>query len=182
MAAGGIHDQLGGGFSRYSVDAPGRCRTSRRCSTTTRCSRAPTCTAGRRAASARLLDVCLRHARAGRCARCAAPRAASTRRSTPTPRASRAASTCGRSPSCASCSARTRGAAIAWLGATEQGNFEDPHHPQPGLERAAGPRHERSPPSSTRDARAHPRAAARRARRARAPGARRQAPDVAGTR
>jgi uncharacterized protein YyaL (SSP411 family) len=24
-------------------------------------------------------------------------------------------------------------AAIAWLGATEQGNFEDPHHPQPGL-------------------------------------------------
>jgi uncharacterized protein len=23
--------------------------------------------------------------------------------------------------------------AIAWLGATEQGNFEDPHHPQPGL-------------------------------------------------
>jgi len=24
-------------------------------------------------------------------------------------------------------------AAIAWLGVTEQGNFEDPHHPQPGL-------------------------------------------------
>jgi uncharacterized protein len=24
-------------------------------------------------------------------------------------------------------------ASIAWLGATEQGNFEDPHHPQPGL-------------------------------------------------
>jgi len=24
-------------------------------------------------------------------------------------------------------------AAIAWLGATERGNFEDPHHPQPGL-------------------------------------------------
>jgi|NGEPerStandDraft_6_1074524.scaffolds.fasta_scaffold01010_5 uncharacterized protein YyaL (SSP411 family) len=24
-------------------------------------------------------------------------------------------------------------AAIAWLGATEHGNFEDPHHPQPGL-------------------------------------------------
>jgi uncharacterized protein len=23
--------------------------------------------------------------------------------------------------------------AVAWLGATEQGNFEDPHHPQPGL-------------------------------------------------
>src|SRR5204862_6961283 len=24
-------------------------------------------------------------------------------------------------------------AAIAWFSATEQGNFEDPHHPQPGL-------------------------------------------------
>ncbi len=24
-------------------------------------------------------------------------------------------------------------AAIAWLGATEQGNFDDPHHPEPGL-------------------------------------------------
>jgi uncharacterized protein len=25
------------------------------------------------------------------------------------------------------------GAAIAWLGVTEQGNFQDPHHPEPGL-------------------------------------------------
>ena len=24
-------------------------------------------------------------------------------------------------------------AAIAWFGATEQGNFTDPHHPEPGL-------------------------------------------------
>ena len=47
MAAGGIYDQVGGGFARYAVDAPGRSRTSRRCSTTTRCWRAPTCTAGR---------------------------------------------------------------------------------------------------------------------------------------
>ena len=37
----------------------------------------------------------------GRCARCAATRAASTRRSTPTPRARRASSTSGRSTSCA---------------------------------------------------------------------------------
>jgi uncharacterized protein YyaL (SSP411 family) len=35
MALGGIYDQLGGGFARYSVDASGRFRTSRRCSTTT---------------------------------------------------------------------------------------------------------------------------------------------------
>ena len=33
------------------------------------------------------------------------------------------------------------GAAIAWLGATEQGNFSDPHHPRPGLNvlQARGP-------------------------------------------
>ena len=30
MARGGIYDQLGGGFARYSVDASGWCRTSRR--------------------------------------------------------------------------------------------------------------------------------------------------------
>ena len=38
MAAGGMYDQLGGGFHRYSVDAVWLVRTSRRCSTTTRCS------------------------------------------------------------------------------------------------------------------------------------------------
>ena len=45
---GGIYDQVGGGFARYSVDDAGSSPTSRRCSTTTRCSPAPTCTAGRR--------------------------------------------------------------------------------------------------------------------------------------
>jgi uncharacterized protein len=36
-------------------------------------------------------------------------------------------------------------AAIAWLGATEQGNFNDPHHPQPGLNvlQAHGPEPDR---------------------------------------
>ena len=33
-------------------------------------------------------------------------------------------------------------AAIAWLGVSEQGNFQDPHHPEPGLNvlRTAAPR------------------------------------------
>jgi uncharacterized protein YyaL (SSP411 family) len=92
MLAGGIYDQLGGGFARYSVD---RSPTSRRCSTTTRCSRALTFMAGRpwvmsaTAAPARRRSI-------GRCVRCAARRAASTRPSTPTPRARRVASTSGR--------------------------------------------------------------------------------------
>jgi uncharacterized protein YyaL (SSP411 family) len=39
-------------------------------------------------------------------------------------------------------------AAIAWLGATEHGNFQDPHHPQPGLNvlREAWPPDERTRP------------------------------------
>ncbi len=37
MARGGIYDQLGGGFHRYSVDANGWCRILRKCCTTTRC-------------------------------------------------------------------------------------------------------------------------------------------------
>ena len=82
-------------FTATASIAAGRSRTSRRCSTTTPCSRAPTCTAARPPASA----ACARSAATrwtGRCARCAARRAASTRRSTPTPRAWRDASTCGR--------------------------------------------------------------------------------------
>ena len=49
----------------------------------------------------------------GRCARCAAPRAASAPRSTPTPRASRASSTSGASTSCATVLGDDADAAIA---------------------------------------------------------------------
>jgi uncharacterized protein YyaL (SSP411 family) len=42
MAAGGLYDQLGGGFHRYSTDAAGWCRISKRCSTTTPCWSWPT--------------------------------------------------------------------------------------------------------------------------------------------
>ena len=53
----------------------------------------------------------------GRCARCAGRRAASTRRSTPTPRATRASSTSGRSRSCARRSATSAASrAIAHFG------------------------------------------------------------------
>ena len=70
----------------------------------------------------------------GRCARCAAPRAASTRRSTPTPRASRAATTCGRIDELTARArrGRARGDRLARRRA-RRGNFADPHHPEPGL-------------------------------------------------
>ena len=104
---------------------PGWCRTSRRCSTTTRCSRAPTCTASSSPASQRCSRSAARRS-TGRCARCAAPRAASTPRSTPTPRASRALLRLDAWRECAMRSATTPQRAIAWFGASEQGNFEDP--------------------------------------------------------
>ena len=104
---------------------PGRCRTSRRCSTTTRCWRAPICTAGRSPARSGCAGSAARPW-TGRCGRCAGPRAASARRWTPTPRASRASSTSGRWTSC-----WRRWGARAWPGRhwptsvpTAEGNFE----------------------------------------------------------
>ena len=71
MADGGIHDQLGGGFCRYRVDASGRSRISRRCSTTTgRCSRS-TRTSARATGERALCATSRATSSAGWCARCA---------------------------------------------------------------------------------------------------------------
>ena len=102
----------------------------------------------------------------GRCARCARRRAASTARSTPTPRASRASSTCGRSTSCAPRSATTPTPRSPGSARPSAGNFEGAN-----ILESRGP----EPPAEVRE-RIRARAA-RRARRARAPGPRRQAPD-----
>ncbi len=140
MAAGGIHDQIGGGFHRYSVDATWTVpHFEKMLYDNALLARAYLhgWQALRRA------RACARSAATrstGRCARCAAPRAASTRRWTPTPRASRGASTCGRVAELRDALGEDADAAIAWFGATEQGNFEDPHHPEPGLNVLTGPR------------------------------------------
>ena len=107
MAAGGMYDQVGGGFARYSVDAALARPPLREDALRQRAARPrlPARLAGdRRAAVPR---ASARRPSTGRCARCAAPRAASTRRSTPTPRAWRASSTSGPPTSCAPCSATT---------------------------------------------------------------------------
>ncbi len=84
-------------FTATASTPPGPCRTSRRCSMTTRCSRAHIFTAGILGGERRLLEVCLRHARLD-ARRDAQPGGRLLRaRSTPTQRASRDASTCGRS-------------------------------------------------------------------------------------
>ena len=107
----------------------------------------------------------------GPCARCAAPREPSTAPWTPTARAWRAATTCGLSRRSGRPLGEDGESAIAWLGASEQGNFSDPHHPAPGLNvlQDRGPRPEPGGP------RADPRGPGARAAGARAPRARRQA-------
>ena len=96
MANGGMYDQVGGGFARYSRRrALGR-PALREDALRQRAARprvpARLAGVGRRAAS----RACARRRSTGRCASCARPRAASPPRSTPTPRAWRAASTSGR--------------------------------------------------------------------------------------
>ena len=84
--------------------------------------RLPARLAGARATSA--TGASARRRSTGPCARCAVPRAASTRRSTPTPRARREASTSGRRTRSASCSATRPTPVIEHYGVTEAGNFE----------------------------------------------------------
>ncbi len=114
---------------------PGSSPTSRRCSTTTPCSRAPTCTAGRCSGTSATGGSARRRS-TGCCARCAGPRAASTRPTTPTPRARRASSTSGRRTRCGGAGPPPRSeprptrrtldtdAILAYYGVTEAGNFE----------------------------------------------------------
>ena len=106
MAAGGINDQIGGGFARYSVDAvwlvPHFEKMLYDNALLARAylhgyAGAPATRAGARPASGRST---------GCSPRCGAPRAASTRRSTPTRRARRGGSTSGRRTRSARCSTR----------------------------------------------------------------------------
>ena len=118
-----MYDQVGGGFARYSVDerwlVP---HFEKMLYDNALLARAYL--HGWQVTGDPLFRRCARRRSTGRCARCAARRAASTPRSTPTPRARRASSTSGRSTSCARWRRRRR-AAIEWFGATDgQGNFE----------------------------------------------------------
>ena len=132
MARGGIYDQLGGGFAATASTPPGRCRISRRCSTTTRCSHAPTCTAGRASARRCLsrscrdtLDWALREMRGPEGGfYCRAGRRLGGRRGTILRVDARR--------SCSEASARTPTPAIAWFGATEEGNFDGRTTPSSG--------------------------------------------------
>ena len=102
MARGGIYDQLGGGFARYSVDAAWVVpHFEKMLYDNARCSASTPGSGGRSATGspARPPTSCS--------ASCARPRVVSRPRSTPTARASRASSTRGPRSSSSRCSART---------------------------------------------------------------------------
>ena len=143
MARGGIHDQIGGGFARYSVDAAwtvphfekmlyDNALLARAYLHGWQASQDPSAGEDRRAsADAQLLEVCedtlnwaLREMRGPEGGFYSALDADSEgvegRFYVWTVAELRAAL------------GEDSDVAIAWLGATEQGNFQDPHHPQPG--------------------------------------------------
>jgi uncharacterized protein YyaL (SSP411 family) len=147
MAAGGIHDQIGGGFSRYSVDRAWTVPHFEKMLYDNALLARAYLHGWQAFGERRLLDVCLdtlgwalREMRGPEGGFYSALDADSEgvegRYYVWTVAELRALL------------GKDADAAIAWFGASEQGNFEDPHHPQPGLnvlqDRAPAP--ERSGP------------------------------------
>ncbi len=148
MASGGIYDQLGGGFARYSVDATWTVPHFEKMLYDNALLARAYLHGFQVNADARLAEVCretldwaLREMRGPEGAFYAALDADSE-------------GVEGRFyvwtlPQLRAALGDDADAAIAWLGATEQGNFADPHHPEPGLNvlQARGPQ----PPAEQRE-------------------------------
>ena len=155
MLAGGIYDQIGGGFARYSVDADWLVPHFEKMlyDNALLAARLPARLAGARP---RALPPRLRARRwTGCCGRCAARRAASTRPSTPTPRARRVASTSGPRIRSAPCSASRAEAVIELLRGHRARQLRGRQHPPPARRPGAfpSPTGKKSPrPASTRRA------------------------------
>ena len=167
MAAGGIHDQVGGGFHRYAVDATwtvphfekmlyDNALLARAYLHGCQASATSQLTSSVLPRDARLGAA--RDARAGGRLLLRARRRLRGRRG-PLLRVDA-------SGSCATRSARTPTPRSRWLGVSERGNFEDPHHPEPGLNVLTDRGPGRRPAAS---ASASARGCWRRARRARGP-------------
>ena len=142
MASGGIHDQLGGGFARYSVDASWTVPHFEKMLYDNALLARAYLHGWQVSGDARLREVCidtlewaLREMRGAEGGFYSALDADSE-------------GVEGRFyvwsvPELTDLLGPDAQAAIAWLGVTEQGNFTDPHHPQPGLnvltDRASAP-------------------------------------------
>ena len=125
MADGGIHDQLGGGFCRYSVDADWTIPHFEKMLYDNGPLLGAVCRPRARDGRIALRRRRARHRRLDEGARCARRTARSSRASTPTARTRRASSTSGRATRCARCwqPTTTRVAAPHW-GLDRPPNFE----------------------------------------------------------
>ena len=125
MAGGGMYDQIGGGFARYSVDRTWLVPHFEKMLYDNALLARAYLHAWQVTGEPLFERVVPRDARLGARASCARRRARSPPRWMPTPRASRASSTSGRRRRSARCSATSsRAEAIEHFGMTEQGNFE----------------------------------------------------------
>ena len=77
--------------------------------------------------------TCAARRSTGRCARCAGPRAASTPRLDADSEGVEGRYYVWRVQELRDLLGEDADAAIGWLGVSEEGNFVDPHHPEPGL-------------------------------------------------
>ncbi|MEJ7716967.1 MAG: hypothetical protein WKF31_03035 [Thermoleophilaceae bacterium] len=131
MASGGIYDQVGGGFARYAVDAdwlvPHFEKMLYDNALLARAYLHGWQVTGRRACCAR---SCERDARLGAARDARARGRLLLARSTPTPRARRAASTSGRSSELRDALGAHAEAAIAYFGATRAGQLRGSQHPR----------------------------------------------------
>ena len=132
MAAGGIHDQLGGGFSRYSVDAAWTVPHFEKMLYDNALLARAYLHAWQATGEPRFLEVCLdtlgwalREMRGPEGGFFSARDADSE--------GVEGRFYVWRAAELRELLGEDAAAAIAWLGVTEEGNFQDPHHPEPGL-------------------------------------------------
>ena len=133
MARGGIHDQLGGGFARYSVDATWTVPALREDALRQRAARArlPARLAGLRG-DAGCSSVLPARRSTGRCASCAAPEGGFYSALDADSEGVEGRFYVWSAAELRELLGADAAAAIAWFGASERGNFEDAHHPEPG--------------------------------------------------
>ena len=129
--SGGMYDQVGGGFARYSVDARWIVPHFEKMLYDNALLARAYLHGWQVSATSRSSGACARRRSTGCCASCARTRAASPRRWTRTPRASRASTTSGRSTRCARRWARTSPTvAIAHFGIDRGGQLRGREHPR----------------------------------------------------
>ncbi len=132
MAAGGIHDQIAGGFSRYSVDATWTVPHFEKMLYDNALLARAYLHGHQLSGEPRLLEVCL-DTLAWALREMRGPEGGFYSALDADSEGVEGRFYVWTVPELRAVLGEDADTAIAWLGATERGNFEDPHHPEPGL-------------------------------------------------